>query len=140
MYVLSIPSTEAVLVVTGHKNILNKGFGCPDRVLGKRFLVHSSGTSDMKKIEDSIPEGIEKGPILNDPQVQRLITVSEGVIGSVLLAQCIHETSSPWADKYGAKWDLRDPAAFENVYHCRGHYGFFEIDEDLIQKEEAINE
>lgn len=131
MKAITIKQPWASLICHGIKDIENRTWKCPKKYIGQRVLIHASG-SHGKKFEIN----------LTDEQMKQAFSlISEkstsgkwefgAIIGSVVIADCVQNHPSVWAEKGCWNWVLEDPVLFDKTYATKGKLGFWDIPEDI---------
>ena len=122
MKAISIKQPWASLIAHSIKDIENRTWKCPQKYIGQRVLIHASKAA----------VGWRDGP-LNFRQ--RDVTREHGfsfenlpkgaIIGSVVIADCIKNHPSVWAEKGVWNWVLKDAVLFDKpILDVRGKLGF----------------
>lgn len=101
MKAISIKQPWASLIAHGIKDIENRTWKCPQKYLGQRVLIHASSSGQ---------------PSLSDYTQEQLLEIEQrskelykcafyggfpkgAIIGSVVIADCVQNHPSVWADK-----------------------------------------
>lgn len=126
MKAISIKQPWASLIAHGIKDIENRTWKCPKQYIGQRVLIHSS-------------KGKGVGWTMNSEQrVQILVHLSGlagvdcnklphgAIIGSVVIADCVQNHPSVWAEKDCWNWVLKDAVLFEKpIENVKGKLSFW---------------
>lgn len=130
MKVISIKQPWASLIAHGIKDIENRSWKCPQKYIGKRVLIHASLKS--AKFWDSPPE-IYK---IADKFISEISNSGTdwsryphgSIIGSVVIADCVQNHPSLWAEKGVWNWVLKDAILFDNpIDGIKGKLGFWDF-------------
>lgn len=128
MKAISIKQPWASLIVHGIKDIENRTWKCPQKYIGQRILIHSSGKSlKYDNFYDSI---LTNGQILALPENKRwndFNFLAGAIIGSVVIAGCVQNYPSAWAEKGCWNWVLKDAVLFKKpIINVKGKLNFWE--------------
>ena len=124
---LSIRQPWADLILFGHKDIENRSWTPPARLLGQRILIHAG-----KQVDISWSNMISwlRMQQLHNPDIERDMLrgydpARQGaLLGEVTLASCVTSSPSRWFQgPFG--FVLSDPTPFGTPEPCRGMLGFF---------------
>ncbi len=119
---LSIQQPWAWLIVnagsyTPPKDVENRTWPLPRKMIGQRVLVHAGKTFDLegyRQVRARFPH--IKMPVPNEFDFG-------GIVGEVTLTGCVVQSSSPWfTGEYGFTLANPRPLPFRP---CRGQLGFF---------------
>jgi len=117
MKALSVRQPWAWLIVHGYKDVENRTWAPPPHLIGQRFYIHAPKTFDESGyawVRRHCPDV----PLPTKETFQR-----GGIIGSVVLTQCVNRWPSRWfAGPIGFVVTEPLPSAFRE---CPGHLGFF---------------
>ncbi len=127
MQAISIKQPWASLIAHGIKDIENRTWKCPQQYIGQRVLIHVS----------KIAVGWKDGP-LNFRQ--RDVAKGYGfsfdelrkgaIIGSVVIADCVQNHPSVWAEKGCWNWVLKDAVLFDKpIEGVKGKLSFWEYNQ-----------
>lgn len=128
LYALSIKQPWAWLICKGCKDIENRDWKLPQKMIEERIYVHASKTKTGQQASDAVDFIAEKGLLnqlheallnhfLNDP-------VFGAIIGEVTIKYCVESSKSPWfVGRYG--FVLANPVLYDTPIPCRGQLGFF---------------
>ena len=126
MKAISIKQPWASLIAHGIKDIENRTWKCPKQYIGKRVLIHSS-------------KGKGVGWTMNSEQRVQILVHPSGlagvdcnklphgaIIGSVVIADCVQNHPSVWAEKDCWNWVLKDVVLFEKpIENVKGKLSFW---------------
>ena len=144
--VLSVKQPWAHLICSGIKDIENRTWKCPQKYIGQRVLIHSSGTAAK-----------EPYMLFNDDQAEQIgdrimdVVASyhtrSAIIGSVEIVDCVINHSSIWAERAKKdpwyeyihsksqearqvyNWVLANPILFDKpILNVKGKLGFWDYD------------
>ena len=117
MRALSIQQPWADLILYHGKDVENRTWKLPDKMLNQRIYIHASKRSDRDAVEgwgflfSGSPPGSDR-------------TRRGAILGEVTIAGCVTEHTSEWFEgPYG--FVLADPVAYDTPIPCRGRLGFF---------------
>ena len=133
MKALSILQPWAWFILYGGKDIENRTWRTRYRGpllihAGKRFSM-STVSADVERAE-AIVHGIGTAPA-SEPSLGMLKALTGGIVGCVILVDCVREHPSPWAQPGYWHWVLADPVALPLI-PLRGALGLFEIEEPEV--------
>ena len=104
MKAISIKQPWASLIAHGIKDVENRTWKCPKKYIGQRVLIHASMVGRKTY---SIPERL-----FNNSKVFSIIESKElpkgAILGSVVIADCVQNHPSVWAEKGCWNWVLKD--------------------------------
>lgn len=138
MKTISIKQPWASLVAHGIKDIENRTWKCPQKYIGQRVLIHASKKSDNFW---DYPEEIRTRADNFLRKLSKSGTDWSGypfgaIIGSVVIADCVQNHPSVWAEKGCWNWVLKDAVLFDKpIEGVRGKLSFWEYNGEL---QEAI--
>jgi hypothetical protein len=118
MKVLSVKNPWAWLIMRGGKDVENRSW--PTSYRG-RIAIHASKNPVEFKIADPYmptAEEIEFAYLLNESE-----ETNGYILGLVVLADCIRDSTSKWAEKGMWHWILCNPAPFIRPIPAQGHLG-----------------
>lgn len=150
MKVLSVKQPWAHLICSGLKDVENRTWKLPEKMKGKRVLIHASKSAEydcaafhpyaalfqLGKFHEMLSEQQKRDIIKNS-------SVRSAIIGSVEIVDCVINHLSIWAEKSegvlvgnkffykeGQKpiynWVLANPVLFkEPILNVKGQLGFF---------------
>ncbi len=127
MKAISIKQPWASLIAHGIKDIENRTWKCPQKYLGQRILIHAAKTI-VKEGWSALTETQFKKVI---PHKNKLYGDNEelpqsAIIGSVVIADCVQNHPSVWAEKECWNWVLTDAVLFDKpVLNVKGKLGFW---------------
>lgn len=131
MKAISIKQPWTSLIAHGIKDIENRTWKCPQKYIGQRVLIHAS-----KKPDDFWDSSSEISEIVN----KFLSEISKSgtdwsrypfgaIIGSVVIADCVQNHASVWAEKGVWNWVLKDAILFDKpIRDVKGKLSFWEYD------------
>ena len=135
MKAISIKQPWASLIAHGIKDIENRTWKCPKKYIGQRILIHASKKSadfwdsspEISEIVDKFLSEISKSGTDWSPYP------FGAIIGSVVIADCVQNHSSVWAEKGCWNWVLKDAVLFDNpILNVKGKLNFWDFNlEDL---------
>lgn len=131
MKAISIKQPWASLIAHGIKDIENRTWSCPKKYLGQRVLIHASSSKPVFRYSINQYDIIRKSS-------QSLIfnCMYDGfpkgaIIGSVVIAECVQNHPSVWAEKRVWNWVLKDAVLFDKpIRDVKGKLGFWEHDSE----------
>lgn len=129
MKAISIKQPWASLIAHGFKDIENRSWKCPAKYIGHRVLIHASCKQlDYDNFYDS-PLTNEQILALPDDKCFEDFDFKVGsIIGSVVIADCVKNHPSIWAEKGVWNWVLRDAILFDNpIEGIKGKIGFWDF-------------
>ena len=123
MKAISIRQPWASLIAHGIKDIENRTWRCPKKYIGQRVLIHASANDGF-------------GRIVNEEAIFKLYIQKLGIeckklphgaiIGSVVIADCVQNHPSVWAEKGCWNWVLKDAVLFEKpIENVKGKLSFW---------------
>jgi len=127
MLALSLYQPWASAVILLGKDVENRRWAPPARVIGQRIAIHAGRRVDQAALADAraadvpLPEPLPTGAL----------------VGTVRLAEAHHATScgcscSTWADPGAHHWLLADPRPLTHPVACRGFQRLWTVPTDLI--------
>ena len=126
--VLTDKQPYAWLICAGIKPIENRSWKCPQKYIGERVLIHASGHRG-KKFDISLTDEqmiAAFGSIANKAMNDKF--EFGAILGSVIIADCVQNHPSIWAEKECWNWVLKDPILFdEPILNVKGKLGFWDI-------------
>lgn len=128
MKAISIKQPWASLIAHGIKDIENRNWKCPQKYIGQRVLIHASKTV----------VGWRESPLnFHQREVARKYGFSfdelpkGAIIGSVLIAACVKNNPSVWADMGCWNWLLKDAVLFDKpILNVKGKLSFWDFNMD----------
>lgn len=122
MKAISIKQPWASLIAHGIKDVENRTWKCPKKYIGQRVLIHASMVGRKTY---SIPERL-----FNNSKVLSIIESKElpkgAIIGSVVIADCVQNHPSVWAEKGCWNWVLKDAILFDKpIEGVKGKLSFW---------------
>lgn len=127
MKAISIKQPWASLIAHGVKDIENRTWKCPQKYIGQRVLIHAGKTTVNGEWKSLTREQIKK--VI--PHKNKLYGGNEGlphgaIIGSVVIADCVQNHPSVWAEKGCWNWVLKDAVLFDKPIECvKGKLSFW---------------
>lgn len=124
MKAISIRQPWASLIAHGIKDIENRTWKCPKKYIGQMVLIHASANDGF-------------GRIVNEEAIFKLYIQRFGIeckklphgaiIGSVVIAGCVKNHPSVWAEKGCWNWVLKDVVLFDKIIeNVKCKHGFWE--------------
>jgi len=150
MKVLSVKNPWAWLICANIKPIENRTWKCPEKYIGQRILIHSSGIPDKEPYK--IFTGDQAELIFEGEDVDTMIHVFDSykqtsrIIGSVEIVDCVPNHESIWAQHTAIKkkkisgeifmvevpvynWVLANPILFDNpIENVKGKLSFWDYE------------
>ena len=130
MKAISIKQPWASLIAHGIKDIENRTWKCPQKYIGQRVLIHASG--DPLKYDNFYDSILTNGQILVLPENKEWGDFNfcvGAIIGSVVIADCVQNHPSVWAEKGVWNWVLKDAVLFDKpIRDVKGKLSFWEYD------------
>ena len=131
MKTISIRQPWASLIVHGVKDIENRTWKCPRTYIGKRILVHASiKPADLLATSPDMSERVNK--YFSDTSKSGLDwdhCPYGAIIGSVVIADCVQNHPSVWAEKGVWNWVLKDAILFDKpIFGVKGKLSFWDYD------------
>lgn len=125
MKAISIKQPWASLIAHGIKDIENRTWKCPQKYIGQRVLIHASKTV----------VGWRESPLnFHQREVAREYGFSfdklpkGAIIGSVLIADCMKNNPSVWAEMGCWNWVLKDAVLFDKpILNVKGKLSFWDF-------------
>lgn len=122
MKAISIKQPWASLIAHGIKDVENRTWKCPKKYIGQRVLIHASMVGRKTY---SIPERL-----FNNSKVFSIIESKElpkgAILGSVVIADCVQNHPSVWAEKGCWNWVLKDAILFDKpIEGVKGKLSFW---------------
>ena len=132
MKVISIKQPWASLIAHGIKDIENRTWKCPHKYIGQRILIHAS---KVRTKDYFIPKSL----FINSKVCSILESkeLPEGaIIGSVVIADCVQNHPSVWAEKGCWNWVLKDAVLFDKpIMNVKGKLSFWEYNINNAENE-----
>lgn len=127
MKAISIKQPWASLIAHGIKDVENRTWKCPQKYIGQRVLIHASGKPlKYDNFYDSI---LTDGQILALPENKRWNDFNflvGAIIGSVVIADCVQNHPSVWAEKGCWNWVLKNAILFDKpIEGVKGKLSFW---------------
>lgn len=129
MKAISIKQPWAYLIVNGLKDIENRTWKCPKKHIGQRVLIHASGKpSNYDNLYDSPLTNEQLLALPDDRSYENLDFRTGVIIGSVVIADCVQNHQSVWAEKGVFNWVLKDAILFDKpIEEVKGKLGFWDF-------------
>lgn len=127
MKAISIKQPWASLIAHGIKDIENRTWKCPQKYIGQRVLIHASGCH-CKKFEINLTNEQMKQafPLITEKSTSEKWEFG-AIIGSVVIAGCVQNHPSLWAEKGCWNWVLKDAVLFDKpIEGVKGKLSFWE--------------
>lgn len=128
MEAISIKQPWASLIAKGIKDIENRTWKCPKKYIGQRVLVHASYIRSDKDLSRDQNDNLTFNNLIY--MVCPHYDLPRGaIIGSVLIADCVQNHPSVWAEKGCWNWVLKDAILFDHpINNIKGKLGFWEFE------------
>lgn len=128
MKAISIKQPWASLIAHGIKDIENRTWKCPQKYIGQRVLIHVSKTTDENGWEVLTREQLFKVIPYEKKLYGNKKELPHGdIIGSVVIADCVQNHPSVWAEKGCWNWVLKDAVLFDKpIQNVKGKLSFWE--------------
>ena len=128
MKAISIKQPWASLIAHGIKDIENRTWKCPQKYIGQRVLIHASGKPlPYDNFYDSILTNEQILSIPENKQWDDFKFCVGAIIASVVIADCVRNHPSVWAEKDCWNWVLKDAVLFDKpVLNVKGKLSFWE--------------
>jgi hypothetical protein len=132
IYALSIKQPWAWLICKGYKDIENRNWKLPQKMIGERIYVHVgkmpddqySWTEAQRILKGSPNYTAEARSFLDQAMYYPYLLSYGAIIGEVTITGCVEKSESPWfIGKYG--FVLANPVLYDKPIPCRGQLGFF---------------
>ena len=129
MKAISIKQPWASLIAHGIKDIENRTWKCPQKYIGQRVLIHAGKKSDEfwnypREIYTQVDEFLRK---LSKSGTDWSCYPFGAIIGSVVIADCVQNHPSVWAEKGCWNWVLKDAVLFDKpILNVKGKLSFWE--------------
>ena len=124
MKAISIKQPWASLIAHGIKDIENRTWKCPHKYIGQRILIHAS---KVRTKDYFIPKRL----FINSKVCSILESkeLPEGaIIGSVVIAECVQNHPSVWAEMGCWNWVLKDAVLFDKpIQNVKGKLSFWDF-------------
>lgn len=128
MKAISIKQPWASLIAHGIKDIENRTWKCPQKYIGQRVLIHASGCHG-KKFEINLTNEQMKlaFPLITEKSISGKWEFG-AIIGSVVIADCVRNHPSVWAEMECWNWVLKDAILFDKpIVDVKGKLGFWKF-------------
>lgn len=123
MKAISIKQPWASLIAHGIKDIENRTWKCPKNYIGQRVLIHASKKyAGWKELPlNFIQRDMSKGFSFDN-------LPKGAIIGSVVIADCVQNHPSVWAEKGCWNWVMKDAILFnKQIMNVKGKLSFWEF-------------
>ena len=126
MKAISIKQPWASLIAHGIKDIENRTWSCPKKYLGQRVLIHVSSSKRIRTWTFAQDDVLRKNPSIHYDCVYGGFPKG-AIIGSVVIADCVQNHPSVWAEKGVWNWVLKDAVLFDKpIRDVKGKLSFWE--------------
>ena len=126
MKAISIKQPWASLIAHGIKDIENRTWRCPKKYLGQRVLIHVSSSKRIRTWTFAQDDVLRKNPSIHYDCVYGGFPKG-AIIGSVVIADCVQNHPSVWAEKGVWNWVLKDAVLFDKpIQNVKGKLSFWE--------------
>lgn len=127
MKAISIKQPWASLIAHGIKDIENRTWKCPQKYIGQRVLIHASGCHGKKFDINLTDEQMKQAfPLISEKSTSGKWEFG-AIIGSVVIADCVQNHPSVWAEKGVWNWVLKDAVPFDKpIMNVKGKLSFWE--------------
>lgn len=123
MKAISIKQPWASLIAHGIKDIENRTWKCPKQYIGQRVLIHASKKDAGWK---ELPLNFSQRETAKQHDFTFDHLPKGAIIGSVVIADCIQNHPSVWAEKDCWNWVLKDAVLFEKpIENVKGKLSFW---------------
>ena len=129
--VISIQQPFAYLICAEVKDIENRSWKCPEKYIGKRILIHASAKSwTWGAVVEYLSDTAYYLLSMFGYNAEWLSKLNRSaIIGSVIIADCVQNHPSVWAEKGAWNWALKDPMLFEKpILNVKGKLGFWDYE------------
>ena len=153
MKALSVKQPWTYLICAGFKDIENRTWKLPEKYKGQRVLIQASAkpidafqkgrfplTPDQERycLENEKEKEDPWAPFrwgVNAHLAKVMETQLSMIVGSVIIADCVQNYPSIWAEKGVYNWVLKDPILFENpILNIKGSLSFWNYEGELPDK------
>ena len=111
MWALTVRQPWAALIVAGVKDVENRSWRAPERIIGARVYIHASDRRADDVADVPVVAGVDQRGV---------------IVGSVVVVGCVADAASDWARPDCWHWLLADAAVLDPIT-CRGHHGIWEL-------------
>ncbi len=134
MKAISIKQPWASLIAHGIKDIENRTWKCPQKYIGQRVLIHASSGKGARTWSYNQDDELRKDRSVYFNCVYDKFPKG-AIIGSVVIAGCVQNHPSVWAEKGCWNWVLKDAVLFDKpVLNVKGKLGFWECNIYICDK------
>lgn len=128
MKVISIKQPWASLIAHGIKDIENRTWKCPKKYIGQRVLIHASSGKGVRTWSYNQDDELRKDRTVYFNCVYDMFPKG-AIISSVVIADCVRNHPSVWAEKGCWNWVLKDVVLFDKpIMNVKGKLGFWEYE------------
>lgn len=129
MKAISIKQPWASLIAHGIKDIENRTWKCPQKYIGQRVLIHASKTTVKEGWSALTETQLERVfPHKNKLYGDNEYLPNGAIIGSVVIADCVQNQPSVWAEKGCWNWVLKDAVLFDKpIMNVKGKLSFWDF-------------
>lgn len=126
---LSVQQPWAYAIMHMGKDIENRTWAPPHRIIEKRIWIHAS-----KKRQNIDPSELLRSPIDDGglPTVRELVVGA--IIGSVFIVGVRRTSSSRWYRRGSVGWKLADPEPLAEPVVCRGQLGIWTVGPSILER------
>lgn len=126
MKAISIKQPWANLIAHGIKDIENRAWKCPKQYIGQRVLIHASKKDAGRK---ELPLNFRQREVAKEHGFSFDELPKSAIIGSVVIADCVQNHPSVWAEKGCWNWVLKDAVLFKKpIGNVKGKLSFWDYD------------
>lgn len=123
---ISIKQPWASLIAHGIKDIENRTWKYPQKYIGQRVLIHASSAKGVRTWSNNQDDELRKDRAVYFNCVYDKFPKGV-IIGSVVIADCVQNHPSIWAEKGCWNWVLKDAILFDKpIRDVKGKLGFWE--------------
>lgn len=127
MKAISIKQPWASLIAHGIKDIENRTWKCPQKYIGQRVLIHASSAKGVRTWSNNQDDELRKDRAVYFNCVYDKFPKGV-IIGSVVIADCVQNHPSVWAEKGCWNWVLKDAVLFDKpIMNVKGKLSFWEF-------------
>ncbi len=112
------PWAAATLYLPEPKNVENRTWPMPDKLVGKKILLHAG---------KAMPRAGEWNGALYERAMQARPMLYGGIIGLVVFGPPVRDHASPWAETGYWHWPIEQVRPCE-FFPCLGRLNFFPVD------------
>lgn len=123
MKAISIKQPWASLIAHGIKDIENRTWKCPQKYIGQKVLIHASKKSTGWK---DLSLNFRQREVAREYGFSFENLPRGAIIGSVVIADCVQNHPSVWAEKGCWNWVLKDAVLFDKpIMNVKGKLSFW---------------